>query len=184
MFGSTLLIQAANPSFDCSKTYTNSEKQICKTESLAALDIKLYEMYKNVSDSYSDEEKAKLVTTQKAWIEKRDYCSASVECISRKMQERISTLQIEGGLQVVPAGVIYKCDDKSTLTVYFYNDTQIPSAMINQGTSQGLKQDLAYITESGSGSKYMSDSLEFWEHHGEATLIRNKKETKCKVYKK
>ena len=45
----------------------------------------------------------------------------------------------------------------------------------------GTDQVIAFSTASGSGAKYTTSGVEFWEHHGEATVDWFGKKWKCKV---
>lgn len=171
------------PSFDCAKAGTLSEKLICKDEVLSKLDSTLTKVYKSAYRAYPENEKKDLVSEQKVWIKHRDGCTSSsvaISCMTRAYESRISQLQIAGGLVEVPEAVYYKCDGKkeNTLTVYFYNTTQIPTVVLNLP----LKQEMAYSSMSGSGAKYTSEDIEFWEHHGEATLKHNGRTLKCKEF--
>jgi D-alanyl-D-alanine carboxypeptidase len=99
-----------------------------------------------------------------------------------KTAEQISSQQIANGSQVVPAPVLYRCSDKpgDVLTVYFYNQTKLPTVVINHVPDQFI----LYKTESGSGAHYFSDKAEFWEHHGEAIFNVEGKNRTCRVLKK
>lgn len=106
----------------------------------------------------------------------------TVNAQKEKTAEQISSEQIANGLQIVPHPVLYKCSKKSAdvLTVYFYNQTKLPTVVVNYDTEQFI----LYRTESGSGVHYISDKAVFWEHHGKAIFNTEDKNLTCRVLKK
>ena len=183
LFGSTLLAQAYDPSFDCVKASTSSEKLICSDEVLSKLDNTLAKTYNKTFNAYPKEEREDLSSEQKMWVKKREKCMASslaTGCVKRAYETRISQLQISGGQVVVPEAVYYKCDGKTdnSLTVVFYNNVQLPTVVLTLPSEQYI----AYAAMSGSGAKYISKEIEFWEHHGDATLNYHGKSIRCKKF--
>lgn len=84
------------PSFDCSAASTTVERGICDQSSLAVLDKKLARTYKRVLDS-DYEDKERLVTEQRKWLEGRDECvenddRADASCLASMYDDRISEL--------------------------------------------------------------------------------------------
>lgn len=173
----SLTLQAAQTSFDCSKAVNMTERFICHDGELAGLDRKMAQTYRKAKNSYLGNEMDKLKAEQRSWIKKRNHCKDSKPCIIRTYQKRITQLQVEGGLlhNKDASNFTYTCNNADKLSVFYYNDTEIPAVYVNMGKFQTLM----YRTESGSGSKYKSGSDMFWEHHGEATLKRGKSELLC-----
>jgi len=79
-------------------------------------------------------------------------------CVNAIYESRITELQIKGGLVEVPSPTIYDCGNTGTVTAYFYNNTQIPAAVVNIGVAV---QDFAISRPAGSGAKYVGDKLTF-----------------------
>ena len=101
--------------------------------------------------------------------------------LEKKTAEQISSQQIANGSQVVPAPVLYRCSDEpgDVLTVYFYNQTKLPTVVVNYVPDQFT----LYKTQSGSGAHYISDKAEFWEHHGEAIFTVEGKSHTCRAFR-
>lgn len=76
------------PSFDCGKASTTAEKAICSDSDLSRMDAELATNYRGVlRSSLSDEEKTRLVSTQRFWIAEREDCKDK-QCISEMYQMR------------------------------------------------------------------------------------------------
>ena len=120
----------------------------------------------------------KLTSDQRAWIKSRNRCKDDKECIVSVYQKRITQLQIEGGLLhgSDTVGVPYSCDKSKEMKVFYYNDTEIPAVYVDMDKFQKI----LYLTESGSGAKYISGNDMFWEHHGEAMLKTAHGEVQCR----
>jgi len=70
-------------------------------------------------------------------------------------------------------------DNGKTFFATFYQETDPPSAVLTNGDDQVI----AFIEPSGSGAKYTAANVEFWEHHGEATVTWFGAEMRCKALK-
>lgn len=84
-----IALPAAAASFDCGKAETTVEKTICATPRLSALDEELSSTYKAVPKSAATRE------AQRAWIDLREGCEESVECIEASYLARITSLRQE-----------------------------------------------------------------------------------------
>lgn len=167
-----LLTQAATPSFDCAKAHGSAEQLICKDATLAALDNELASLYPKAIANFSAEQAKTEKALQRGWIKGRNECwkeSDPAKCIEASYQTRITELQIKGGQQMVPAPILYQCGKDLTVTAYFYNDTKLPTAVINLEPEQ---QVLAYAVPTGSGARYEGQNLSFWTKGQEALLGR------------
>jgi uncharacterized protein len=80
---------AENPSFDCTKANSPSEREICQDSDLALLDRQLAEKYHATLQQSSNPD---LVTQQRGWREHRDQCGANPSCLRERMQQRIAEL--------------------------------------------------------------------------------------------
>lgn len=84
MTAGLLLIAAMGPaaaqSFDCAKATTAAEIAVCDNEQLAAADLELARIYKEVLDQSSDP--ATLKTEQREWIVQRDACGGDRDCLT------------------------------------------------------------------------------------------------------
>jgi uncharacterized protein len=107
--------------------------------------------------------------------------SADVKgCVTVTYQRRIAELQIRNGeLGAVPPTVAYRCKgvEAQPVTAVFYAKTEPPAAVLTVGD----RQVVAFIAPSGSGARYTAPGVEFWEHHGEASIEWFGKRYTCKA---
>lgn len=87
---------ASAASFSCmdDDNLNSTERRICETPALGALDERLDSWYRRalVRAGYFDQT-GELKAEQKAWLASRDACGASRWCIRRHYRERIDTLK-------------------------------------------------------------------------------------------
>lgn len=96
LFSSSSLYAAISPSFDCAKASTNIEKQICQSDVVASLDVKLAALYKASVQSHP-----KIVkNSQKKWIKRRNKRCETIEadkretCLTRTYGAQIAELNL------------------------------------------------------------------------------------------
>jgi membrane-bound inhibitor of C-type lysozyme len=87
-------------------------------------------------------------------------------------------VQIRGGQLEVPNEVAFVCkgQEQQPFTAVYYNQTDPKSAVFTFGG----KQTIALAVRSGSGARYASAEVDFWEHQGEATVKWSGKMFTCK----
>jgi uncharacterized protein len=81
--------------FDCAKATTDTEKAICGNAALKALDEAMIVAYDKVRADLPESERAGLVTSQRNFITKREYCGGgegALSCIIDNTQDRVSFL--------------------------------------------------------------------------------------------
>jgi len=164
-------VAADAPSFDCARASGEVEELICADEGLASLDRRLAQVYARALDSWPAEELQELKATQRGWIKGRNDCWKAEdvrECAEFSYRTRIVELQIGSGRFEAPTPVGYLCEDREGTPFFaaFYNETDPPSVVLTRGDDQVI----AFIARSGSGARYTAANVEFWEHHGEATV--------------
>lgn len=175
---------ASEPGFDCARASGQVEQLICADDSLAVLDRKLGETYGVALENYPADELASLKAEQRGWIKGRNDCWKADNinaCVTQAYQTRIVELQISSGQLTAPTSVSYDCGDpdKTPLFAAFYKDAD-PAAVV---LTSGNDQVIAFIVRSGSGARYAAEGVEFWEHHGEASVNWFGTERKCTVIK-
>jgi len=175
---------AAAPTFDCAKASGQVEELICADEALAALDRKITENYAKAMQAWPADEKAKQRALQRGWVKGRNDCWKAGDvrtCVEESYRTRIVELQIQSGQLVVPTPVTYTCDGKAGLpfTAVFYQESDPPSAVLTYGDDQTI----VFIDRSGSGARYTAANVEFWEHHGEASVDWYGTKLTCQVVK-
>ena len=173
-------------SFDCTKAASPVEKLICTDANLAALDVKLADVFQRgmkqwASGGIAERERA----AQRQWLSARNRCSSSghaSQCVEESYQRRIAEVQIQSGQLVAPKAVGYSCkgQERAPFQVAFYNETDPPSAVLTFGD----KQVMAMAAQAASGAKYTAPQVEFWEHHGEAAVEWSGKSFTCQVREK
>ena len=162
---------AAPPSFDCSRHLTSEiEELICGDEDLAALDVKLAEVYAQARRKSSGSRQSVLSADQSGWVEERNDCRKAEDrrlCTRNHYLHRIAGLQATYRL-VRPNGPhTYFCnnDPANEVIVRFYA-TEPPTLIANKGE----RTSLMYLEPSASGAKYIGPNETFWSHGNEALI--------------
>lgn len=173
---------AGAPGFDCAKASGQVEGLICADDALAALDQRLGGVYNVALENYPADELSSLKAEQRGWIKGRNDCWKADDvgaCVTQEYQTRIVELQIKSGQLTAPTAIAYDCGakDQPPLMAAFYTDTD-PAAVV---LTSGNDQVMAFIAPSGSGARYAAEGVEFWEHHGEATVNWFGTESNCTV---
>jgi len=78
---------------DCSKAAKPAEKTLCAKPELLQLDARLNEVYGRAVAGLSKEQRKPIAQEQREWLERRDACNESVECLAVAMKERIAVLE-------------------------------------------------------------------------------------------
>jgi len=79
------------PTFNCNRAITNSERRICASDELAALDREMAEAYRALNQ-IAINRRALLTAEQSAWrVSVRDACPDDA-CVARVMRQRIAVL--------------------------------------------------------------------------------------------
>jgi len=180
--------QAAEPSFDCSKASSSIEELICQNDELAALDRKLAKYFKLATESYPAAELKTLKAVQRGWIKGRNDCWKSDDksgCVRNNYQQRITDLQITTGSAEISNSAVFICNPEKhdSITAVFYNDTELPAAVLTRLSDDVDEQKLLFLARSGSGARYLGQNVEFWSHQGEAMVKwgTDGEEFKCKL---
>ncbi len=87
---------AAAPSFDCAKAGNWAEKEICKSDELAALDAWFAPLYGQVAQRLSGKDGDALKARRKAWLKSRNDCKAEADgtaCLKARYQEFTADLE-------------------------------------------------------------------------------------------
>jgi uncharacterized protein/heat shock protein HslJ len=162
--------QKPGPTFDCAKASGQVEQLICKDPELAALDRKMAEVYAAAMKRFPANIAAQERATQRGWIKGRNDCWKATDvrrCVIEEYRTRIVELQIRSGQLMAPKAIGYECPEKGKpFFATFYKETDPPSAVLTYGNDQVI----AFLAPSASGAKYVATNMEFWEHHGEATV--------------
>jgi uncharacterized protein len=81
------------PSFDCRKAASLSEKTICANAELSRLDFQLGRMWKTFLDSFIDSgQLTQMKQDQRTWIALREKCGENADCIGNLYRDRLATL--------------------------------------------------------------------------------------------
>lgn len=97
LFGEDALSQpqsvtrTAKPSYDCGARLNPTERTICDSGVLAALDLKLNVAYKTARAANST-----VKSTQRSWLKSRNSCGRNAQCIETRYRERIAVLEGNG----------------------------------------------------------------------------------------
>ena len=82
------------PSFDCAKAGSASERAICGSLQLASFDRSVNWSYKIAYDDIkrNGDSLSSLVSSQQAWMRKRNACGSNVSCLLTAMKQRLDEL--------------------------------------------------------------------------------------------
>ena len=94
--------KGTSPSFGCAATTAADEVTICHSATLSKLDRELSEQYRQLLNNLSAEQRTRLRSGQRDWLNKRADCGTDEDCIQLSYRDRILYLR---GLQR-PAAVI------------------------------------------------------------------------------
>jgi uncharacterized protein YecT (DUF1311 family) len=96
LLGLPCVVQAATPSFLCSKARTWVEKTICASERLSELDLELATVYARLLRVASGNAEKALTSDQHRWWTTRDECRRQAhpgECLETRYVQRIALLK-------------------------------------------------------------------------------------------
>jgi uncharacterized protein YecT (DUF1311 family) len=81
-------------SFDCARAASPTEKTICSSLQLASFDRSVASAYEIAQDQLKDEKALaeQLVSSQKAWMRRRDACASDSKCLLASMKKRMDEL--------------------------------------------------------------------------------------------
>ena len=171
---------AAKPAFKCKNLNSSIEEMVCKDAKLAELDQKLQAIYDKALKKIPKDEIKTQKAIQRGWIKGRNDCwkaDDKRQCVEFNYESRMTELQIMAGDVIVPNPVVFDCGKDQRISAYFYQDTQIPAAVLNLVPEQVL----AFISPSGSGAKYEGQNVSFWNKGDEAMVKWKGKDLTCKL---
>ena len=85
-------LTAAAQSFSCSRARTADEIAICQNSGLAALDMRLHNIYERVRSRLHGRARQVLIDEELGWLASRRRCGGDVGCIEESYRQRISEL--------------------------------------------------------------------------------------------
>ncbi|MDX5594387.1 MliC family protein [Pseudovibrio sp. SPO723] len=161
---------ALEPSFDCQQASGEVESIICEDGELAALDLKLSDLWKTVAQQEqtlaAKGEKAivnQWQATQRGWIKGRNDCWKAEDikaCVQTAYEDRLSTLEVLYSLAPLVNAVTYACDGEPPrrISASFYNSLK-PGVRLERGE----EVTVGLLQVSGSGARYVADfGVQFW----------------------
>lgn len=86
------LTAAFSQSFPCAAARTVDEATICQNDNLAKLDLKMAQLYAQISGHSSYPQKQTIANEQRTWLLSRRRCGMDVSCIQRSYEQRIEQL--------------------------------------------------------------------------------------------
>jgi uncharacterized protein len=170
------------PSFDCGKASLEAERLVCGDSELARADRDLAAAFATAMSQWPAEDQAREHNAQRRWLEERNACTEGAnarDCLRSSYQKRLIELRIGNGELEAPNPVGYLCKghEREPFQVAFYQQTDPPSAVLTFGD----RQEVAFLTRSGSGARYTNPRVDFWEHHGEAAVTWSGETYSCKA---
>lgn len=163
---------AATPSFDCDAAQGPVETLICHNAALADLDRRLSQVYADALRAFAEPQRSAAIAAQQEWLRARDACASARDlrrCVQVRYEVRITTLQVAAGLFRVSAATAWDCGPAGSVTVRFYDLTQLPAAVVRIGTGP---EEVAVARTCERGMRYQSANLTFRILGDEAVLGR------------
>ena len=172
----------SGPSFACDPPPESTvEKLVCKEPSLAVLDRKLDDAYKQATAKAEGATASTLTATQRGWIKGRNDCwkeSDVATCVTESYRMRIAELQAQFRLLQPVGSARYSCPGSPPVAVSAdFFDTDPRSALV----AFGSETQVMFVMPSGSGARYSGGNSQLWEYQGTA-LVRwkaAKRELRC-----
>lgn len=83
------------PSFDCKKALSASEKAICANAALSHLDLRLGRIWREmlVDFDLDNGQTIQIKSDQRAWLVRRNECKQDANCLGKLYQDRLSLLE-------------------------------------------------------------------------------------------
>ncbi len=159
--GAILTFFKAKPSFDCANAEGLVENMICSDQRLADYDWELDELYAQLMRGLKGDVLHGVRAVQRGWIKGRNDCWKADDthgCIVDEYRHRITALEIGVGRFMSPTPVLYDCPDGSVVSAYYFDETEIASAVVNRAADQAI----LYRVEAASGAKYLGRNVSLW----------------------
>lgn len=95
--GSFPLTTSAQPSFRCNGELNRSERAICASRDVSALDRRMAAIFRDKFRSLGGQAQRRLRGEQSAWLAWRNSCGSDTACLYKRYVQRISDLQPGSG---------------------------------------------------------------------------------------
>jgi len=91
---SATAVPREQPSFDCKKASSPSEKAICASPALSHLDFQFSQTWRKMLEAFDldDGQTTQIRLDQRAWLARRNECSDDANCIAKLYRDRLSAL--------------------------------------------------------------------------------------------
>ncbi len=150
------------PSFNCGLAMANSEKLICDTPELAALDREVAGELAKMLKGQPEDRETELNSEQHIWTTTRNACATSADavgCVRTAYRQRLVALKIQQGLATVSSTRTYDCKNQRTpLVAAFYAETDPKAVALTWGKSKAVLY--------ADGARYADGLFEFREDNG------------------
>lgn len=156
------------------------EALVCERAGLALLDARVAQAFTAAQQRAANERPPVLAAEQQGWRRDRHDCwkagpdvasaadtAARVACVRESSARRLLELQARYRLVPLSATARWQCDDRSEVTVSFFNATEPPSLIAERGDQSSLMTQ----QPAASGSRYQGRNESYWEHQGEARVV-------------
>jgi uncharacterized protein len=162
---------ARGASFDCRRAASTSERMICSTPKLVALDGVLADLYRYaLTFTHAQGGEDGLRSGQRDWLAERDHCLSGAgvrACMEDAYRDRIAFIQARYAMLQPNARAMFDCGaDKPLITAVFF-PTDPPSARLERGHENVIVLE----GQTGSGARYVGeDGLVFWNKGSDASV--------------
>lgn len=154
---------SAQPSFDCARASTATEKAICASPVLSQLDRQLADSYGAARSGVSSAQADAVRRDQIAWIGVRDGCGGDAACLEAQMRNRLLVLQASGAA-VAPVATGLSgtyCAGDDTMLVEDHGDVVDFGILSIQGGGHSCGTGKIRAARTGDGYAAISDGCTF-----------------------
>ena len=153
---------ADDPSFDCAKAASASEKTICD-DSHTELALRDGAMGRLIDTLKAAGGHDAVLSQQAGWLAQRDACASDAACLAKRYDERLAILSREAGDTLGLSGAYrYKLNDTDSGDAYLVREGDgTLSGLIDTGTGKDAKScDLAFEGANPIGDAFVWDDPE------------------------
>jgi uncharacterized protein len=110
-------VPAEQPSFDCRKAASVSERTICANTTLSRLDFQLGRTWETLLNAFIDSaQRTQMKQDQRTWIVRREKCGGDGDCIGKLYRDRLFTL--DGADEAHRFSGVYEVKDIGLFALY------------------------------------------------------------------
>jgi uncharacterized protein len=176
---------AVGQSFDCRKAASSTEKAICGSAELSALDSRMAAAWKRSTQIFTGpEDEALLVplrNEQREWLARRDACEGDLSCLRRIYEQRTAMLEFRPPPETAPVdGFVGIFNHEGFMTAYIQRRDAISVRVLITGADPKSGRWICHFAGIGTVREDRLEAKDEWtggrlvlEPDGDGILIPN-----------